>query len=158
MTGLVVVSHSATAAAGIAEVAAEMGGDVPIEAVGGDGRGGIGTVPDDIAAALASADDGDGVVVLVDLGSAVMNAEVAIETSDVDATLADAPVLVDDGVATDVGALDAVEALDRRLRALPLGQSLLGDRRRRHVVRVAVGVGHPVSGRPRATCGHTRYR
>ena len=93
MTGLVVVSHSATAAAGIAEVAAEMGGDTPIEAVGGDGRGGIGTVPDDIAAALASADDGDGVVVLVDLGSAVMNAEVAIEMSDAEAVIADAPVL-----------------------------------------------------------------
>ena len=91
--GLVVVSHSATAAEGVVEVAAEMGGDTPIEPAGGDGYGGIGTVPDDIEAALEAADDGDGVVVLVDLGSAVMNAEVAIETSDVDATLADAPVL-----------------------------------------------------------------
>jgi dihydroxyacetone kinase DhaKLM complex PTS-EIIA-like component DhaM len=93
MVGLVVVSHSATAAGGIVEVAAEMGGDTRIEAVGGDGRGGIGTVPDDIEAALARADDGDGVVVLVDLGSAVMNADVAIETSDVEAVIADAPVL-----------------------------------------------------------------
>ncbi|PSQ01349.1 PTS mannose transporter subunit IID [Halobacteriales archaeon QS_4_69_31] len=93
MVGLVVVSHSATAAEGVVEVAAEMGGDTPIEPAGGDGHGGIGTVPDDIEAALEAADDGDGVVVLVDLGSAVMNAEVAIEASDVDATLADAPVL-----------------------------------------------------------------
>jgi len=93
MVGLVVVSHSATAAEGIVEVAAEMGGDTPLEPVGGDGQGGIGTVPDDIEAALAAADDGDGVVVLVDLGSAVMNAEVAIEMSDVEATIADAPVL-----------------------------------------------------------------
>ncbi|WP_435161635.1 PTS-dependent dihydroxyacetone kinase phosphotransferase subunit DhaM [Halorubrum sp. SY-15] len=93
MVGLVVVSHSARAAAGIAEVAGEMGGDTRIEAVGGDGQGGLGTVPDDIETALAAADEGDGVVVLVDLGSAVMNAEVAIELSDVDAVIADAPVL-----------------------------------------------------------------
>jgi dihydroxyacetone kinase phosphotransfer subunit len=93
MVGLVVVSHSARAAAGIAEVAGEMGGDTRIEAVGGDGQGGLGTVPDDIETALAAADEGDGVVVLVDLGSAVMNAEVAIELSDADAVIADAPVL-----------------------------------------------------------------
>jgi dihydroxyacetone kinase phosphotransfer subunit len=111
MTGLVVVSHSATAAAGIAEVAAEMGGDTPIEAVGGDGRGGIGTVPDDIAAALASADDGDGVVVLVDLGSAVMNAEVAIEMSDAEAVIADAPVL-EGAINAAVAATDSDATLD----------------------------------------------
>jgi dihydroxyacetone kinase phosphotransfer subunit len=111
MTGLVVVSHSATAAAGIAEVAAEMGGDAPIEAVGGDGRGGIGTVPDDIAAALASADDGDGVVVLVDLGSAVMNAEVAIEMSDAEAVIADAPVL-EGAINAAVAATDSDATLD----------------------------------------------
>jgi dihydroxyacetone kinase DhaKLM complex PTS-EIIA-like component DhaM len=93
MVGLVVVSHSGQAAAGIAEVAAEMAGETIIEAVGGDGQGGIGTVPDDIEAALEAADDGDGVVVLVDLGSAVMNAEVAIEVSDVEAVIADGPVL-----------------------------------------------------------------
>ncbi len=93
MVGLVVVSHSATAATGIVEIAAEMAGDTRIEAVGGDGQGGIGTVPDDIEAALETADDGDGVVVLVDLGSAVMNAEVAIEAMDVEAVIADGPVL-----------------------------------------------------------------
>jgi dihydroxyacetone kinase DhaKLM complex PTS-EIIA-like component DhaM len=93
MVGLVVVSHSAKAAEGIVEVAAEMGGDTSIEAVGGDGQGGIGTVPDDIEDALAAADDGDGVVVLVDLGSAVMNAEVAMEESDVMARIADGPIL-----------------------------------------------------------------
>jgi dihydroxyacetone kinase phosphotransfer subunit len=93
MVGLVVVSHSRTAAEGIAEVAAEMGGETVIEPVGGDGQGGLGTVADDIADAIEAADDGDGVVVLVDLGSAVMNAEVAIELSGVDAVIADAPVL-----------------------------------------------------------------
>jgi dihydroxyacetone kinase phosphotransfer subunit len=93
MVGLVVVSHSEMAAEGIAEVAREMGGDTVIEPVGGDGQGGFGTVPDAIEDAIAAADDGDGVVVLVDLGSAVMNADVAIEMSDADAVIADAPVL-----------------------------------------------------------------
>lgn len=93
MIGLVVVSHSETAANGIVEVAAEMASDVRIEPVGGDGSGGIGTVPDAINDALVAADDGNGVVVLVDLGSAVMNAEMAIEMSDVEAVIADGPVL-----------------------------------------------------------------
>ena len=93
MVGLVVVSHSQTAADGIAEVAGEMGGETGIEAVGGDGQGGFGTVADDIEGAIPEADTGDGVVVLVDLGSAVMNAEVAIEASSAKAVIADAPVL-----------------------------------------------------------------
>jgi dihydroxyacetone kinase DhaKLM complex PTS-EIIA-like component DhaM len=112
MVGIVVVSHSERAAAGIAEIAAEMAGDTRIEPVGGDGKGGIGTVPDAIEAAIdaaAGGDDGGGgdgddagggsdgdldpVVVLVDLGSAVMNADVAVELSDAEAVIADAPVL-----------------------------------------------------------------
>ena len=105
MVGIVVVSHSERAAEGIAEIAAEMAGDTRIEPVGGDGKGGIGTVPDAIedaidAAAGGSGDgadgsdgDADGVVVLVDLGSAVMNADVAVELSDAEAVIADAPVL-----------------------------------------------------------------
>ncbi|GAA0722709.1 dihydroxyacetone kinase DhaKLM complex PTS-EIIA-like component DhaM [Halorubrum trapanicum] len=111
MVGIVVVSHSERAAEGIAEVAAEMAGDTRIEPVGGDGKGGIGTVPDAIGDAIDAAaggtDEGDatdaedrgdatesdGVVVLVDLGSAVMNADVAVELSDAEAVIADAPVL-----------------------------------------------------------------
>ncbi|WP_256392739.1 dihydroxyacetone kinase phosphoryl donor subunit DhaM [Natronoarchaeum rubrum] len=92
MIGLVIVSHSATAAEGICEVAAEMGGDAPIEPAGGD-DGEIGTSAPTIEDAIEAADDGDGVVVLVDLGSAVMNADLALEMTDVDAELADAPIL-----------------------------------------------------------------
>lgn len=111
MVGLVVVSHSRRAAEGIVEVAAEMAGDTSIEAVGGDGQGGIGTVPDAIEAALDAADDGDGVLVLVDLGSAVMNADVAIELSAVEATIADAPVL-EGAVNAAVAATDPSATLD----------------------------------------------
>jgi len=91
--GLVVVSHSHGAAEGICELAAQMGGDAPLEPAGGDGEGGIGTDAERIGEAIAADDQGEGVVVLVDLGSAVMNAELAIEMTDADATMADAPIL-----------------------------------------------------------------
>ncbi|MFC6718826.1 dihydroxyacetone kinase phosphoryl donor subunit DhaM [Natrialbaceae archaeon GCM10025810] len=96
MIGLLVVSHSGKAAEGIRDISLEMGGDdARIEAVGGDPDGGIGTSVDDIGAALERlADETDGVVVLVDLGSAVMNAEVAIESvDDVECVVVDAPLL-----------------------------------------------------------------
>ena len=95
MVGLVVVSHSAKAAEGIVEIAAEMGGDeATIEAAGGASDGGIGTTPEKIAAAIKRA-AGGGVVILCDLGSAVMNAELAVETLDVkdEIALADGPIL-----------------------------------------------------------------
>ncbi|MDS0292757.1 dihydroxyacetone kinase phosphoryl donor subunit DhaM [Halogeometricum luteum] len=93
MIGLVVVSHSAKAAEGIRDIAAQMGGgDARIEPAGGDGEE-IGTDANRIGEAIAAADDGDGVVVLVDLGSAVMNTELALEMSDAEAVIADAPIL-----------------------------------------------------------------
>ncbi|MUV58354.1 dihydroxyacetone kinase phosphoryl donor subunit DhaM [Halogeometricum sp. CBA1124] len=94
MIGLVVVSHSDKAAEGICDIAAQMGGgNARIEAAGGDGDGGVGTNANRIEEALETADDGDGVVVLVDLGSAVMNTELAMEMTDTEAVIADAPIL-----------------------------------------------------------------
>ncbi|PSP37814.1 PTS mannose transporter subunit IID [Halobacteriales archaeon QH_2_66_30] len=95
MVSIVVVSHSERAADGVAEVATEMGGDAGIVPAGGGPDGGIGTLAPDIEAAIREADEGDGVVVLVDLGSAVMNAEIAIEAveDETDARIADAPLL-----------------------------------------------------------------
>ncbi|WP_152040950.1 dihydroxyacetone kinase phosphoryl donor subunit DhaM [Salinigranum salinum] len=94
MVGLVVVSHSAKAAEGICEVAAQMAPTASIEPAGGEQDGGLGTSVDRITAAIEAADDGDGVLVLVDLGSAVMNAELAVEMSEAsDVRIADAPVL-----------------------------------------------------------------
>lgn len=96
MVGIVVVSHSQKAAEGIAEIADEMGGEGSVHAVGGTEDGRVGTTPDPIREAIEDAgSDGDGVVVVVDLGSAVMNAELAIEMAEVDGevVMADAPVL-----------------------------------------------------------------
>jgi phosphoenolpyruvate---glycerone phosphotransferase subunit DhaM len=77
--GLVVVSHSAKIAEGVVELAGQMAPDVRIRAAGGTDDGGIGTDATLIAEAIEAADDGDGVLVLVDLGSAVLSAQLAID-------------------------------------------------------------------------------
>ncbi|MHA7209335.1 dihydroxyacetone kinase phosphoryl donor subunit DhaM [Arthrobacter sp. MDT1-65] len=81
--GLVVVSHSEKIAEGVVELAAQMAPDVVLVAAGGaeDGAGParIGTSFDRVQAALEQASGADGVVVLTDLGSAVMTAEMVLE-------------------------------------------------------------------------------
>jgi PTS hybrid protein len=77
--GLVVVSHSAKIAEGVVELAGQMPGAVRIQAAGGTDDGGIGTDATLIAEAIAAADEGQGVLVLVDLGSAVLSAQLAID-------------------------------------------------------------------------------
>jgi len=77
--GLVVVSHSAKVAEGVVEMAAQMAAGIRLEAAGGTDDGGIGTDATLIAAAIAAADEGDGVLVFADLGSAVLSAQLAID-------------------------------------------------------------------------------
>ena len=77
--GLVVVSHSAKVAEGVVEMAAQMAAGVVIRPAGGTDDGGIGTDATLIAEAIAAADDGDGVLVFADLGSAVLSAQLAID-------------------------------------------------------------------------------
>ena len=74
-----VVSHSVKVAEGVVELAAEMAGEVRVVAAGGTDSGEVGTSAPRIAAAIEQADEGDGVLVLVDLGSAVLSAQMAIE-------------------------------------------------------------------------------
>lgn len=82
--GLVIVSHSAALANGVAELAGQMAPDVAIEAAGGGEDGSLGTDFDKISAALGLAESGAGVVVLYDLGSAVLTTETALEFLDPD--------------------------------------------------------------------------
>lgn len=77
--GLVIVSHSAQLAAGVVELAAQMAPDVKLIAAGGLDDGGIGTSLQKVMSGIEQAESGDGVVVLTDLGSAVMTAEAALE-------------------------------------------------------------------------------
>ncbi len=82
MIGLVLVSHSARLAEGAAELAAQMAGpDVRIAATGGLDQpdGPLGTDAALVAAAIERAWSPDGVLVLMDVGSAVLSAELALE-------------------------------------------------------------------------------
>jgi dihydroxyacetone kinase phosphotransfer subunit len=83
LVGIVVVSHSAKVAEGIVELAAQMAGpNVRLLGVGGTPEGDIGTDADGIARAIRSADAGVGVLVIGDLGSAILATEAALETLD----------------------------------------------------------------------------
>ena len=78
--GLVIVSHSSRLAEGVAELAEQMAqGKVAIAAAGGTTDGGLGTSVDKIVQALYKVDGPDGILVLLDLGSAVMATEMAVE-------------------------------------------------------------------------------
>lgn len=105
--GLVIVSHSAKLAEGVRELAAQMARNVRLEPAGGTDDGGIGTSLEKIQTAISAADTGDGVLLLADLGSAVMTAETAVEFLDDEqrarVRLADAP-LVEGTVAAAVAA------------------------------------------------------
>jgi phosphoenolpyruvate---glycerone phosphotransferase subunit DhaM len=105
MVGIVVVSHSADIAAGILALATQMAGpEVPFQGVGGSADGGLGTDADRIAAALDAADQGDGVVVLGDLGSAILTVRSVLEDHEGSgARLVDAP-LVEGAIAAAVTA------------------------------------------------------
>ena len=115
---LVVVSHSGKIADGAAELAAQMAPDVMILAAGGTDDGRIGTSLEKVMAALEQAAGEDGVVVLTDLGSAVMTAEAAVEfMPEPDSVLlADAP-LVEGLVAAAVAAQAGADAGGVKLAA-----------------------------------------
>ncbi|HEX9037362.1 MAG TPA: dihydroxyacetone kinase phosphoryl donor subunit DhaM [Ktedonobacterales bacterium] len=78
--GIVVVSHSALLAAGVVELAGQMArGLVAIEAAGGTDDGALGASLAKTSQALERASSPEGTLVLVDLGSAALIAEMAIE-------------------------------------------------------------------------------
>ena len=107
MIGIVLVSHSAALAEGLAEMADQIaGGDVRIVAAGGGPDGTLGTSGDVIVAAIGEADTGSGVLILADLGSAILSVKAALASGEVegtDAVLADAP-LVEGAIAAAVSA------------------------------------------------------
>src|SRR5207237_4051298 len=84
MVGIVVVSHSDALAEGVVKLAREMGGEeLALEPAGGlDERGVLGTDPQRVREAIERAMSDDGVLVLMDLGSALMSAEFAVELLD----------------------------------------------------------------------------
>jgi phosphotransferase system enzyme I (PtsI) len=84
--GVVAVSHSPALAEAAIALALEMTatGAPAVIAAAGTAEGEIGTDAARIAEAIAEADSGDGVAVIMDLGSAIMSAELALEFVDPD--------------------------------------------------------------------------
>jgi phosphoenolpyruvate---glycerone phosphotransferase subunit DhaM len=78
--GIVIVSHSPKVAEGAADMVRQMVGDsVPLAFTGGDPGGGLGTSVESIVAAIERAWSPAGVAILLDLGGAETNSEIAVE-------------------------------------------------------------------------------
>lgn len=82
MVGIVLVGHSADVVRGLRAIVHQAAPGVPVEGAGGLSLGRLGTSGADTAVALRRALDsagGDGVVVLLDLGSAGLALDLALE-------------------------------------------------------------------------------
>ena len=124
LVGVVLVSHSAKLAEGLAELVRELGGDqVPVIAAGGMDDGSLGTSYGRIEEAVREADQGAGVLLLGDLGSALLTVKTLLDEGvgkEARAVLADAP-FVEGAVAAVVtasagGDLEAVRAAAEEAR------------------------------------------
>jgi phosphoenolpyruvate---glycerone phosphotransferase subunit DhaM len=106
--GIVLVSHSAALAEGAAELAAQIsGGSVAVIPAGGTEDGGLGTSSAKVERAVKAADSGAGVLIVPDLGSAVLTVRALLtEGGDLPGPveLADAPFVEGAVAATVVAA------------------------------------------------------
>lgn len=98
MVGIVLVSHSRSLAEEIIKFSLDMAkADIRIINGGGASQVEFGTDVNRIVEAIQKADDGDGVLIFVDLGSAVMSANMAMEFLDEEVRrrviIADAPIV-----------------------------------------------------------------
>ncbi|SHJ66335.1 dihydroxyacetone kinase phosphoryl donor subunit DhaM [Tepidibacter formicigenes] len=98
MVGIVVVSHSKNLAEEIINFSMQMAkSEIKVINAGGTSDGRFGTDASKIVEAIQNVDDGSGVLILVDLGSAIMSAEMAVEFLDEELQkrvfIADAPIV-----------------------------------------------------------------
>ena len=105
MVGIVLISHSGLLVDGLRDLLTELSkGVVAVEVAGGTPDGGLGTSEELILSAISRADEGDGVLLLADIGSSVLTALTILDDlGRADLRLADAP-LVEGGVAAVVTA------------------------------------------------------
>jgi phosphoenolpyruvate---glycerone phosphotransferase subunit DhaM len=83
MVGIVLVSHSSELARGLADLTSQVAGkEVRIEPAGGGPDGTLGTNGDTVRDAIGRAECGQGVVVLADLGSAILTVRHVLEGVD----------------------------------------------------------------------------
>jgi phosphocarrier protein FPr len=120
MVGIVIVSHSEKLAAAVRELTRQMVGsavEIAIAAGIDDPENPFGTDPMRVLAAIEAADRGEGVLLLMDLGSAVMSAEMALEFLEADrrsrVRLCEAP-LVEGAIAAAVAVSTGAD-LDRAI-------------------------------------------
>ncbi|MEF2290595.1 dihydroxyacetone kinase phosphoryl donor subunit DhaM [Virgibacillus dokdonensis] len=92
--GIVLISHSHKIAEGAKELIRQVMKEVRIEVAGGTEDNEIGTSIEKINSAIEKANSGSGVLLFYDLGSAKMNAEMAMEIADQeDIKLVEAPIV-----------------------------------------------------------------
>ena len=101
MVGIVIVSHSEKLAESIVDLTKMMADGASIAAAGGLEDGTFGTSYDRIKTAIDSVYSEDGVIILMDMGSAVMTTEMVLEMYGSDkVVMADCPVVEGAVVAT----------------------------------------------------------
>lgn len=117
MVGIVLVSHSSLLVEGLAELLAQIGSsEVPVAVAGGTVDGGLGTSSQLVSSAIEAADRGEGVIVIPDLGSAVLTVKCVLRgLEDRSVVLVDAP-FVEGAVAAAVTAASGA-GLDEVVRA-----------------------------------------
>lgn len=92
--GIVLISHSAKVVEGIYDIITQMVPNVKVELAGGTDDGEIGTSVEKILQAIDRAHNEKGVLLFYDIGSALMNAELAVEMTDHEnVAIAEAPLL-----------------------------------------------------------------
>ncbi|MEO8228685.1 MAG: dihydroxyacetone kinase phosphoryl donor subunit DhaM [Chloroflexota bacterium] len=108
MVGIVLVSHSRTLAEGLLEMVAQVAGsEVRVAIAAGMPDGRLGTSAPLIVDAIRAVDGPEGVLVLLDLGSAVLSIELALEELEEDER---GRVVVSDGPLVEGAVVAAVQA------------------------------------------------
>lgn len=118
MVGIVIVSHSQKLAEGVVDVTKIMADGCPIAAAGGMDDGSYGTSYEKIMNAIESVHGADGVLILMDMGSAVMTTEMVLEDLGYeDVIMVDCPI-AEGAIAASLAALCGTDLEGVRREAL----------------------------------------
>lgn len=126
MVGIVIVSHSENLAKSVVELTAMMAPGAKIAPAGGMEDGSLGTSYEKIKAAIESVYSDAGVLILMDMGSAVMTTEMVIEELEgkkvemVDCPLVEGAVLATLDAVTDMD----FEAIKEDLKSVALTKKI----------------------------------
>lgn len=117
-TGILLVSHVEEVAQGLTKLLSQVAADVTIVPAGGTEDGEVGTSFDKISAAVEKFEE-DNIIAFYDLGSAKMNLEMAIETTDKKITLYDTAFVESAYTAASLLQVDVpLEDIDKQLAEL----------------------------------------